>query len=290
MQNTPEPGPIIAVYQTRRLQFHHFGWLILCGVLFVLFPLVCGLFRLYSGYTQYGPAAGYARGFPWLILSIFAFVTWTFALILRLRSPRYKILLCKNGLQFEGKSPVRIKSGSGDCLKWGSINGVSYETIRKKTGKGQPFSKTSRTEYRYNEIARQNATLFLTNGERISISESPDLPGGVINLPELISRIKARLYPRLFPEFKTAFDAGKWLCFGRLQVHKEGLKFRTGHAKQPDVPVSWYQIRHITVKSGFLVVELNGPTNPTVKQKRFPISQIPNLELLLQLIKDNVEG
>jgi hypothetical protein len=290
MQNNPGPGPIIAVYYTRRLQFHHFGRLILYGVLFVLFPLVYGFFRLYSGYNQYGPAAGYARGFPWLIFSIFAFVTWTFALILRLRSPRYKILVCKNGLQFEGKRPVGMKSGKGECLKWRSITGVSFETIRKKTGKGRPFSKTFRTENSDNEIARQNATLFLTNGGKISISESPDLPGGVINLPELISRIKANLYPRLFPEFKTAFDAGNWLCFGRLQVHKEGLNFRTAHTKQQDVHVSWDQIRHITVKSGFLVVELNGLTNPTVKQKRFPISQIPNLELLLQLIKDNVEG
>ncbi len=280
MQIHPERGSLITVYQTRRLRLHHFWGLIFCGFIFVLIPIAYGLFRLYSGYTQFGPAAGYARGFPWLTLAAISFVLWLIGLIARLRSPRYKIFLYKDGLQFEGNREAKMVLGPESCLDWEAVTGISVESLGGKVNKSHPT----------NPITSQNVKLFLSNGKKISLSETVDRPGGLINLPELVSRVKASLYPRLAPRFKTAFAGGQRLSFGPLWVQKKGMQFQTGPGNRTSLPVPWDQIGHITVKSGYLVVELSRSSKPAPQKKRFPISRIPNLELLLQIIRENVEG
>ena len=280
MQNSFGLGPLITVYQTRRLQFHHFWGLILSGIIFVLIPIAVGLYSYYSGYTQYGPAAGYAWGNPWLVFTLIMFVVWLVVLGLRLKIPRYKIRFFKNGMQFDGFPSAKNILGSEECLDWEALSGISVETIGKKSNKGQPT----------NEIAIQKVRLFLSNGKKITLSETRGQPGGLIDLPELVSRVKASLYPRLVPKYKSAFHEGQWLSFGPVLVQKQGLYFQTRPGKKSPTLISWNKIQHITVKTGYVVVELGDFTNPANHQKRIPVSQIPNLELLLQLIKENVEG
>jgi hypothetical protein len=280
LRNPPELSPLITVYQTRRLQFRHFWGLFLCGFFFILIPLAYGLFRLYMGYTQYGPAVGYARGLPWLAFAGIAFVAWLIGLIARLRSPQYKIFLYKNRLQFEGNREAKKSLGLESCLDWEALSGISVDSIGGKVKTGLPSYA----------ITSQRVKLLLSNGKEITLTESSGQPGGLINLPELVSRVKASLYPRLTPRLKTEFSSGQRLSFGPLLVQKEGVQFknRSGTGTSPTIP--WEQFGHITVKSGYLVVELSKSSALAAQKRRFPISQIPNLELLLQIIKENVEG
>jgi hypothetical protein len=280
MRNSPELETPIGVYQTRRLQFHHFRGLILCGFFFILLPAAYGSIRLYTGYTQFGPAAGYARGLPWFVAAAAAFGLCLIALIARLSPPQYKIFLYRHGLLFEGNRQAIKAYGSDECLEWEAVSGISVETIGKKIDKGSPS----------NTITSQKVKLFLQNGKTISLVETADRPGGLKNLPELVSRVKAFLYPRLTPRFKSAFAAGQSLSFGSLSVQKAGIQFRTVPGIRTSLPVPWDQIGHITVKSGYLVVELSQSSTHSPRPKRVPLSQIPNIELLLQIIKENVEG
>ena len=151
MQNSFELGPLVTVYQTRRLQFHYFWGLILCGIIFVLLPVVVGFYSFYIGYTQYGPAAGYAWGNPWFIFALIMFVVWLVGLVLRLRTPSYTIRLYKNGMQFDGFPPAKKVLGTEGCLDWESLSGISVETIGKKANKGEST----------NEIASQKIRLYL---------------------------------------------------------------------------------------------------------------------------------
>ncbi len=280
MQNFPGLGPLVAVYQTRRLLFRHFWGLILGGLTLILLPTAIGVYRFYDGYTRFGPTAGYEWGVPWLGFAGVAACLWLVLLVLRLRTPHYKVLLYKNGLQFDGLRSATKILGQQSCLDWESLSGVSVETIGH-------HSDTKRTAV---EIASQKVSLYLSSGKKITLSETGNHPGGLINLQELASRIKACLYTRLAPKYRTAFGDGQWLSFGPVLVHKQGIHFQSNAGKKSQDPITWDQVRHITVKAGNLVVELGQPVNPAVQFKRIPASQIPNLELLLQLIKENVEG
>jgi hypothetical protein len=280
MLNTLDLGPLIDTYQTRHLQFHNFWDLILWGFLLILCPTIVGLYNFYSGYTQYGPVAGYAWGMPWLIFALILFAAWLLVFFLRLRIPRFTIQLYKNGLRFEGKAPANKVLGTDGCLNFESLDGISVETIGKNRKKESTASG----------IASQRVWLFLIDGKKISLSEAYGQPGGLIELPELASRIKACLYPRLALKYKTDFQLGRCLSFGPLHVQKEGLRFQGKPGDQNSEPIPWGQIHHMTVKAGYLVVELGKPSEPTNQTKRFPVSRVPNLELMIQLIKENVEG
>jgi len=280
MQNTLDPGPLITVYQTHRLRFSHLGGLFLCGIAMVIIPFALGVIRLYNGYTQYGPAAGYAWGTPWLAFAVIAFLAWLVLLIRKLQSPYYKIQVNKNGLQFEGYRAARKVLAPGNYLMWDMLTGISVETIGKKIKNDDPG----------NGIFTLKVMLFLSGGKRINLFESGEQPGGLKDLPELVSRIKSNLYPRLIQKYNSAFSAGQVLTFGPIKVQRQGMHIQIHRQGKYSTPLPWDQVRYITVNSGYLVVELINSPDHVHCQRRFPVSQIPNLELLLQLIKENVEG
>jgi hypothetical protein len=280
MQNTPDPDPWIAVYQTYRLRFSSLGGLLFCGIFIVVFPFALGVTSLYNGYTQYGPAAGFAWGTPWLAFAVPAFLGWLVLLIRKLQSPRYKIHVNKNGVQFEGHQAARKVLGPGNTMTWDMLTGISLETIGNKI----------KNNAQGNEIFTLKVRLLLSGGKKIDLFESGDRPGGLKDLPELVSRIKSNLYPRLMQKYNSAFSAGQVLTFGPITVQRQEMQIQIHPRGKYSSPIPWDQVRHITVKSGYLVVELIQSPDPVQYQKRFPVSQIPNLELLLQIIKENVEG
>jgi hypothetical protein len=280
MQNTPDPGSWKAVYQTHRLRFSNLGGLLFCGIFVVVLPFALGLTRLYNGYTRYGPAAGFAWGTPWLAFAVLAFFAWLVLLVRKLQFPHYKIQVNKNGLQFEGYRAAQKVLGLGNTLSWDMFSGITVETIGKKI----------RNDPQGNEISSLKVALLLSDGKKINLFESGDRRGGLKNLSELVSRIKANLYPRLMQKYNSAFSAGQVLTFGPVSVQRQELRIQIHHRGKYSSSIPWDQVRHITVKSGYLVVELIQSPDPVQYQRRFPVSQIPNLELLLQIIKENVEG
>ena len=121
---------------------------------------------------------------------------------------------------------------------------------------------------------RLRAVIFPNQGREIRLDNR------LQNLAELISRVKASLYPRLFPELKTSFQAGKWLYFGPLAMQTKSLRFR-------QVELTWEQVENIQVKNGYLAVSWKeGPES--ARNVRIPIAKIPNLELFLQIIREGV--
>ncbi|HWQ84457.1 MAG TPA: DUF6585 family protein, partial [Anaerolineales bacterium] len=98
------------------------------------------------------------------------------------------------------------------------------------------------------------------------------LPDGLENYPELISQLKACLYPRLLPGLEANLQAGKSLFFGPLAISPRGLVSGSQRWK-------WEDVETFDVQNGWLEIK----TAPK-QTLRFPASQIPNVELLLQLV------
>lgn len=272
----PDYGPLIHVYQTRRLKTRHLTGLILAGIVFVFLPLVIGLVNYFTGYTQFGPAAGMARGTPWLVFATLIGLVWLVLLIIRLRTPRFKILFYKNGLIFEGFPRATGVLGPEGWLGWESLSSIQVDTTRI----------SPETDH----LNNVKASLLLANGKKITLSENGNRPGGLIDLTELISRIKAALYQRLTPGMKDAFAGGSRISFGPLQISKAGITFSPSFAGGQTGTIPWDQVQHLTIQSGRLVIELSPAHSSGQIKRQFPVSKIPNLELLLQIIKENVES
>jgi hypothetical protein len=117
---------------------------------------------------------------------------------------------------------------------------------------------------------QQQITLIPRRGRPIQIKDQ------VKNLPELVTRLKAKIYPRLLSELRSEYHSGQPLDFGLLTLNRQGLFLRGG--RNP-----WIQVEHLSIKSGLVVLDIkNG------RQKRLSVGDIPNLEVLLQLISEGL--
>jgi hypothetical protein len=252
-QTKPEQnlGPLVATYPYRPLRKRDLLTHVLPGILAVSVPLGYGIARARYAYNHFGPVAAAFWSRPWYLLSLLALFVFISLILYRLMLARRFVSIHKNGLHM--KYP-REKS-----LPWRQIAGVTTG-ITQDHFLGIPL----RTHYQ--------AVLYPNIGKPIKLTNA------LQDLPECITHIKASLYPRLLPDLESNFQAGQWLHFGPLFLHKSSLRLK-------DRKIPWTQVQHVTVESGDLMVELQDRTR--IRQS---ISQIPNLELILQLIQRGVDA
>jgi hypothetical protein len=161
---------------------------------------------------------------------------------------------------------LQLSLGRKQILRWEEIAGVSTEITR------------------YHILGifsgpRMHGIIFPNTGKPIHLSNA------IQNLPELLTILKAKLYPRLLPHLQANLQSGQWLYFGPLAIQHKGIKLLIQDMPEQAKTIPWSHVSHVDVNSGFLVVELLD--QPDLK---LPVSQIPNIELLLQLIQLGVKS
>lgn len=248
-------GPLVDLYRGRGLGWRDLGSLFLPGLLAVLVPLAGGLWRAQYAFSHFGPVAAQAWSTPWFILSSFALVVFFLLVTYRLLLARTSVAIHDRGLVLK-LIPLTTRR-----LTWEQLAGVASQAVQEKF--------LTRPLRSYHE-----AVLIPSSGRPVH------LPRQMERLPELISRIKASLYPRLLPALQAGFESGQWLFFGPAAIQKESLQIRG--RKMP-----WKDVERILVQQGCLVVEFRGEAHPS---QSIPLSQIPNVELLLQLIQQAVKA
>lgn len=220
--------------------------------LMILFGLLgYGLWQVYLGYVQFGPAAMAAWGDPWFTAAAWAAIPFFLLTIRAVVLARREVLVMKQGLVFNGmgKKP----------LAWNNLQGVAVEDIRYHL-----LTMTLRT--------RRRVTLFPTTGTSISLDDR------FHDLSELAEKIKTHLYPLLVPELQKQLQANQWVYFGPLRLNHNELD--TGKQTCP-----WEQITSLRVHTGFLRIERTG-----LRPLQIPSAKIPNVELLLQLVDEMYTG
>ena len=282
MERDDALGPLVSFYRGRPLEWRDLLLLILPGTLAVLAPLLYGVWRADYAYTHYGPAAADAWSRPWylaaaILLAIFALVAY-----LRIRRAHRFVAVHKNGLRLNVPSGRPRLLHRAYTLPWEDITGIASATIQDHL-----LNLPLRTHHQ--------VTLYAAAGKPIRLGDALE------HLPELASHIKASLYPRLLPGLQVALQGGQWLYFGPVAIHREALQL--GPAHSPVLPrppaqsrtrplgarrrsnIPWSQIERLSVQSGYLLVEFKNRSS-----RRFPISSIPNFELLLQLVQQGVNA
>jgi hypothetical protein len=221
------------------------------GVFAILAPLGYGLWLADGAYTRYGPVAAEHWSRPWYYLAIVAGAVFLALGIYRIRLSLISVTLHRGGLS------VRSGFRRSRNFNWDEIQGIATSIVQ---------------EYFFGFPMRQRyqARLVLNSGRTVK------LPGTLQNMIELITRLKANLYPRIFPTLLAEFRGGKRLAFGPLAIYSHGLIL-----DNQDIP--WHQVKRVDVLSGKLVIEFSD--RPA---RKLPVRSIPNLELVLQLIDQGI--
>jgi hypothetical protein len=248
-------GPQVALYRSRPLGWRDAFMVLIPGLLGVLAPYSYALWLYRQTLPRHGPAAAEQWSQPWFWLAWATLVVFVLLCILRLLDLRRFAAVHKRGVRLR---PSILPTRS---LQWKQISGVA-------------LSVTQDVFLRSRGRARLRAVIYLNQGKPIRLDER------LQNLPELISRIKASLYPRLLPDMKAAFQAGKWLYFGPLAVQTRALRLQHGQ-------IAWEQVENMQVKAGYLAVSWKEGQG-SARNVHIPVSKIPNLELLLQIIREGV--
>ncbi len=219
---------------------------------------------IYIRYIQYGFAAAISPIQPWfwagwlILLGVFV---WCCS---RLITARMHLTIYQNGISYQrGLSRTRR-------LLWSEIAGIAL-SMRLN----QFLSVHGRICYQ--------ARIFPKNGRSFLLTAH------IPQLAEALSYIKAGLYTRLQPILQADFETGQWIAFGPFAIHQTGLgilkKPTSNFTGYPDlrVMIAWEALTKIAVNNGYLRVKYQ--TGRRSLQQAFPVSVIPNLELLLQLIQ-----
>ena len=243
-------GPVINIYRHRPIERRDIYIIALPGVLAVLIPLFYGYSRAVYARDTFGPAAVWNWSKSWYILSVAAMFVFATLIILRMQSSRRFIAVHANGLY--------LSLSNRQILFWDQIAGISSAFVK------YDFMGV-------NIRSRYLATLYPNLGSPIRLDNT------LKNFPELLSRIKAKLYSHLFPSLRENFQSGQWLYFGPIAIHKRGIKIKN---KQFD----WICLQSINIQLGSLIIDFEEG-----KSFRFPIIDIPNYELLIELINQRIE-
>jgi len=241
------------VFRYRPLGRRDIFTLIIPGSLSVLAPLLYGFWRLRQGLLNYGPVAAGYWSRPWYILAVVAALVFIYAAIARIQSAGHFVIVYEGGLG--------LKLKRRHALRWEEMAGVSTET----------------TGYHFLGIPLgqgYQGMLHPNTGKPIRLTNA------IQDLPELLTLLKARLYPRLMPHLKANLESGQWIYFGPIAIRRDGFALRKRGKFPTSQPVPWSRLRRLDVTSGYLVVELSDQPH-----RKLPVSQIPNVELLLQLIQ-----
>lgn len=257
--NIEQLGPVIVTYRDRPLRWHDLLVTFLPAVLAVLAPLAYGVWRTYYGLQKYGLTAAKTWGPPWFVLSSLALIALLMLALVRIRRAHRIVSVHQFGLY------IQYTGGRKRTLRWEEIRAITAMTFDDTF-----LGTTIRTRHR--------TLLGTQEGKPIR------LDGSITNLAELTSRIKAKVYPRLLRQLRSALGAGEDLFFGPVTINRDQLQFDPGRLRATKQR-TWRQVSNITIRNGRLVLDSqnHGPLS-------VPVNRIPNLELLIQLIKEGVEA
>ncbi len=227
-----------------------------------------GLFSIYTGYAQFNPFVPLDWLQTWIFIALLALAAICILLAYRLGRRQRFFAIHQDGLRW------RFSGRQLHFLPWEKVSGVA----------------TAFTQHHFLSLPlhmHYRALLYPTHGDPIELDEY------LQKIPELITRLKASLYPRLLPRLENRWAKGEWLSFGAVSIHPSGFRWIKKRISSPFIypplpgdswrQAAWEHIQRLSIDSGFLVVE-----SQNYGRQRIPISQIPNYELLFQMIQQGI--
>lgn len=255
-----QPGSMLAVYRTRRTSRLPRFLILLVGLLLFMAVFVWGLSRLYFDYTHHGVSAALSWNAGWIAAGTLGVLIWLALTVPPLFQHHAAVYVFQNGLQLSG--PKRE-----EYVPWEKVTGIRVDSFASRTGPARTHHSVELT------FAGRPALNLMDHGRG---------PWVIDGLADLISHIKARIYPRILPSLCSKISSGEWLVFGPVCIHAFEISWEGQR-------LPWKQVQRVSIDSGSLVVEWASPGKPAVR-KKMPAYAVPNIELMLQIINQYAEG
>lgn len=250
-------GRPIAIFYGRRYSLGNSLFVLIMAVLAVSAPLAYGLWRMEFAYTHYGEVAAELWSRPWFFLSVAALVCAFLLFGLRLYQRRRYLAVHNNGMR------ARLGFFRTQTWLWSEISGISSTAVQERF-----LHLPVRVNF--------EAILYQKKGKPVQLRDP------IQDMPGLIECMKRQLYPRILPELQREFLAGKWLTFGPVAIHLQGIGVQADFDPVPEqgfTPLPWEGVESITAKSGFLEIQSRDES-----VRRIPVAEIPNFEVMIDLI------
>ena len=268
-QSNSRLGELVASYHGQHFRWRDFFLLVIPGFVGTLGLIGYGLWRMQNQAMQVGYLQAFNQNQVWFILGYLLFLFFFSMTMVRIGDDLRFVSIYRNGLRWR-LGGIRIHTAD-----WDEMKGIATSSFR---------------DYFINVPMREHyhAMLYPAHGKPFAIYEN------LHDLPELVSRIKASLYPHLLPQYQADLGTGKQLAFGALGIQPGGLQIHTKlvggdfapglKSKSAPAVIPWSNIEQVTIQSGFLVVQ-----SSDYGLQRIPISQIPNYELFFKLIEQGLK-
>jgi hypothetical protein len=246
----PAFGQPIQVYgpSTRRRTA---GWVLLALVLTMGFSCaLSGGYRWYLATTQYGPAVVGRWSTPWFIAAAALTGLGFVIAVLMWRSRGLAVSLYDAGLGYR-------RGGHTKLTPWGDIRRLNASAVRYGI-----FGLIWGGE--------MQVRLDLRDGGQIRLTRA------VADLPDLVEKIKQRIYPHLLAGYTRAFNQGHAIEFGPITLNGDGVL--KGKKLMP-----WTELAGAELERG--VLRLTPVQGGSARRMKVPAHHIPNLDVCLQLIQ-----
>jgi hypothetical protein len=196
------------------------------------------------------------RIIPSLALILTATLVFWLILVLRYRQTSYFLEITQQGLHYH------LPGSRSKFLKWEEIEAITIDVVE--------------TRFLWLHLReRWRASVYNRQGQVIVINSR------IERLPEAISWIKAKVFPRLLKRYRQELSAGAQIKFGPLVISPEHLRIDQSWPRTRPIP--WNQVASLKIENGRLQIIMARGRNHTL-----PVKNIPNLELLLEIIKQDL--
>jgi len=223
--------------------------LVFIGIPAILAPFILGLWLSKDSTSQIDAIY---MGVPWMIISAIAFFCVAILTIYWFSLRRHFSAIHENGLRLR-TGVIRTRS-----LLWSEISGISNVIFQE-----QFLHLPVNTKYL--------AVLYPLKGNPIRIrNKFQDMPG-------YIYQIKAILYPKYWTGLVDDYKSGKRIAFGPLSIHNEDIQINN------QSPMPWHSVAQINISSGYFHIKTNNKGS-----MRIPVIKIPNIEMMIRIIQQEV--
>jgi hypothetical protein len=267
-QSESRLGELVASYHGQRFRWRDIYLLVIPGVIASIGLVGYGLWQIQKQASQVGTIQALNINQTWFILAYLIFMFFFAMTLVRIGDDLRFVSIHSHGLRW------RLDGFHVRSMTWSDIEGIATSSFRDY------FIKLPLREH-------YHAMFYPAHGKPVGLYDD------LINLPELVTHLKAILYPSLLSRHKAALDSGDKLTFGSLILEKSGLhvlskKLVTEFSPQMLTQSSlyfipWSEVEQVTIQSGFLVVK-----SSSHGLLQIPISHIPNYELLYKLIEQGL--
>jgi hypothetical protein len=239
----PGRAPILAVYHARMGEVNALLAASIVTTGSALAALGFSLWAWYFAMTTYGPAAVQRWTGPWLVAAPLLGIAGLVCLARVWHLTRVWVEAFPDGL--------RVHRGrKTEWVAWGDVREIRTWPARH----GPAFAALE---------------VRLNGGRRLRLTRS------LADLGGLVQHVKRGAYPLLQDGYRTRFNRGEPLAFGKLQLTPEGVQ-------AGKKAIQWSHVQAVDVQGGRLTITAREPSGTRL---RIPAARVPNVDVCVQIIR-----